>query len=355
MLSTKVDQNDLKHLERLYGNVVDTAFPCPVGVDGKINPHVTKARTINGTSLSVFHVKPVYYETIIGTWRPLSEVTYGFGNKWVHLRENWDEMMHPRYLSWLMKRMELLGGKVSVPVKDILSPLNHQNVLFTTLTAYPDPDPETTTVDGYCAEDQGSGVTWAALTGGSGNVGNDTASFDYSGVVYQAHTSTNQWSWLAKGVYLFDTSSISTDDIDSAIQSLYGATKADFQSNEPDLAFVATAPASNTAIAAGDFDSFGTSIYAPVITYSSFTASGYNDATYNATGEAAIAKTGVTKTGSCNKNYDIDQVAPTWQSGSVARMQCEFADETGTSKDPKLVVEHSAAGGGAVFRKTIIV
>ena len=68
----------------------------------------------------------------------------------------------------------------------------------------------------------------------------------------------------------------------------------------------------------------------------------YNNFALNASGLAAINKTGITKF-SLRIVSDIDNVEPTWSSGNDAVFDISEADETGTTQDPKLVIEHSVA------------
>lgn len=117
-INGKADPNDIAHVLRHQKEEdVVSAQPCPISdydaekKKGKINPHVTKFALANGQFCSVFHVKPIYYEALDGTWRPMDEVAIGFGNTWIDFKGDWHTKMHPRYMEWLMKRMELLHGK----------------------------------------------------------------------------------------------------------------------------------------------------------------------------------------------------------------------------------------------------
>lgn len=109
------DQNDIaKVLKKYKEEDIISVMPCPRGEGNKINPHVTRFMLKTGEYLSVFHVKPIYYETLDFKWRPLSEVTTGYGNKWIDFRGDWHEKMHPRYMNWLLKRLELISGKPEI-------------------------------------------------------------------------------------------------------------------------------------------------------------------------------------------------------------------------------------------------
>ena len=108
-INGKADQNDIDKV-LMHNKLEDIVAvqPCPRGDENKINPHVTKFMLKNGQNVSIFHVKPIYYETKDGAWRPMEEVTLGFGNTWIDFKGDWADKMHVRYMSWLQKRMDLL-------------------------------------------------------------------------------------------------------------------------------------------------------------------------------------------------------------------------------------------------------
>ena len=157
---------------------------------------------------------------------------------------------------------------------------------------------------------------------------------------FQSDSGTGNWKQLGRGIALFDTSSLTAAAIISAaIQSFYGSAKADALGITPDANIVSSAPASNTALAAGDFDSLGAAAWCDTaVTYANWFITGYNDFAYNATGLAGISKTGITKTGIRNANYDISGTPPTWSASVVSRLAWISADTAGTTTDPKLVV-----------------
>jgi len=110
----KLDTNDIKHIKECFDNVIG-GTPCPIGEGGKINPHVSKFALADGRAVSVFHVKPIYYLHKCGGWRPMEEVAEGFGNTWIDLKSDWNKKMDEKYLSWLLKRMKLVRGKLNIP------------------------------------------------------------------------------------------------------------------------------------------------------------------------------------------------------------------------------------------------
>ncbi len=347
-----IDTNDLVYLEQRYGKITQWN---PGAIDiktGKINPHVTQVILDDSTIVSVIHVKPVYYETYNGLWRPLSEVTVHHGNHTIEFTSDWWKV-HPRYMAWLDKRMKLIGGQLLIPsVSSIPTPYSgvirsiHESLVplkigLTTSTFYPDPDVETTTVDGR-VERSGVNETWSTIRGGAGNGHTDTATATDACWMYMTSTS-NQFGTLERAIYLFDTSAIpDTDTVSSATLSIYGTGKDDPTGLSPSLNITASNPASNTDLVNSDYQNVSDTTFATAIGYSSYATTGYNNFTLNASGISAIAKTGVSKFAMRNV-FDISNTSPTWSSNKWWGFSGAYADQTGTSSDPKLVVEHSGA------------
>jgi hypothetical protein len=213
---------------------------------------------------------------------------------------------------------------------------------LSSLTYYPNPHVETTSVDGY-AEEETATTSWATLVGAGGDMANDTATNDL--IIYINSTGTaNQWNTLRRGFYSFDTSALPDDVIvSSAVLSVYGTGKADLfiPPIAPNINVYSSSPASNTALAAGDYDAVGTTAFCDTpITYAGWNVTGYNNFTLNAAGLAAINLTGVSKFSLRNANYDAAIVTPTWSSTHYATLNGYFADVALTDKDPKLVVTY---------------
>ena len=208
----------------------------------------------------------------------------------------------------------------------------------TTSTFYPDADPETTSVDGTQRR-RGVDETWATIRGGAATAGEDAAT-DIP-TLAQGSTTTNQWAGLDRGFFLFDTSAIPDGDtIDSATISLYGkaggGTALTVTGN-----IYSSSPASNTAIVAGDFGLVGTTQFSTGIAIGSWSITAYNNYALNASGLAAIDKTGVSKFSHCLQE-DRANSAPSWVSGATGDLRTKAAEAVaGTTEDPKLVVEHS--------------
>lgn len=225
-------------------------------------------------------------------------------------------------------------------------------------TFFPDPNPETTSQDCEVVEAYavGSGISWATIIANPGNtVSNDQASGSWFN--FRSDTGTDLWRVLNRGIVLFDTSSIpDANTTDSSTLSLFGTAKADPFTNTPNINVYSSAPASNTDCVAGDYDSLGSTAFSTAITFANWSTTAYNDFALNSSGLANISKTGVSKFGIRNANYDVAAVAPTWGSNDRSYMEGYFAEQTGTANDPKLVVTHSAppAAGEEQFPEIMI-
>jgi hypothetical protein len=218
----------------------------------------------------------------------------------------------------------------------------------TTTTAFPDPDPETNTVDGHVRNT--SVDSWANARGAS----TGTTANDSDGDVVTARSRFVSPTYMVdKGIFLFDTSAIpSTDTVSSSTISLFLKNKGDGNGDGSINVFAAT-PASNTSLSTADFDQVGSTAFATARTIASvqYEDGGGNDYTHwllNSSGRSNIARSGqvtanppnvsgISAFGFREATYELaDSPAPTADSFISAYM----AETAGTNKDPKLVVEH---------------
>lgn len=210
---------------------------------------------------------------------------------------------------------------------------------------YPDPHPETSSVDGYVRQQysSGSGQSWSTIRSASGNAHNDdTEDID---VFIHADTTTDNWDDFRRGIVVFDASDLDGFTVDSATLKMYLVSKTDDFSASVSL--VSATPASNTDLANGDYDALGTTKLSSDVTIASMSTSSYIDFVLNSAGiahlqdeidnNAGIARFGLRITA------DNDNLEPTWVSGNGSLARFESAENTGTSNDPRLDVEYSAS------------
>lgn len=213
---------------------------------------------------------------------------------------------------------------------------------LTVSTFYPDAHPESTSFDGWVFRG-GVNETFSNIRSGNGTNGFDTSTSAQCGKL-NASTTTDRYESQVRGIFLFDTSSLPDGDtINSAIISIYGSAKVNTGMGTPDFHIASAVTSSNTSISNSDYENRGTTSFGNV-TYSSFSTSSYNDISLNASGLANISKIGISKF-SAQNSWDMlnDTTGLTWQSSGQSGFVCYFADQTGTSNDPKLVVTHTVS------------
>lgn len=102
---------------------------------------------------------------------------------------------------------------------------------------------------------------------------------------------------------------------------------------------VSSTPASDTTIANADYSQLGSTKFSSNVFISSLLTGQYNEISLNATGIAAISKTGVTKLG-IRIDCDIDNTEPSWQASAEANIQINMADNG--SNVPYLEITYAA-------------
>lgn len=234
------------------------------------------------------------------------------------------------------------------------SPFGIREAWADTLTAYPDPDPETASSDGrmWHTYGVGNGVAWATMIAAAGtNAQDNSTTLDIRLI---SDSGSNTWYFLQRSIMGFNTSALgATATISAAITSLLGNAKDDGFAVDLNIGsnLYSASPASATAVTAGDFDSIGSIAYSANILYAAWSTSAYNDYVFNADGITAVAKTGVTQLGFRDPVYDVAASAPPWEASQTAYIWAQSADTTGTTQDPKLVVTYTLASGPEMLRE----
>jgi hypothetical protein len=222
----------------------------------------------------------------------------------------------------------------------------------TTSTFYPDAGTGGTTVDGAVIRN-GVNETWATKRAGAGNGAQPTLTSLNFGLRISTGDSA-QGRNLERLAATFDTSAIPDGDtISSATYSLYVNSKTATVPVSYRVVSVTLAANNNLVNADYAVANWGSTGYNTDVTIASITATSYNNFVLNSTGIAAISKTGVTALGA-RTDMDADNSFPAggvYATGAEGLINVTMADNTGTTQDPKLVVEHAAA---VLFRPRII-
>ncbi len=213
----------------------------------------------------------------------------------------------------------------------------------TTSTFYPNAGTGTAPVDGEALRSV-AGEAWSTLRGGNGN--GSSVSANSMRVSLRAWSTTNNWNQILRVLMGFDTSSIPDGDtINSATISVWkdntlgvGSTCSLTES----FNFTNASFGDVTTIADSDYQlqTGNSTVYSTAKACSDVINGQYNDWALNTDGKNHISKTGISYF-ALKPTGDITNTEPSWSSSSIADFTMYSADETGTSKDPKLVVEHT--------------
>jgi len=215
-------------------------------------------------------------------------------------------------------------------------------VLNDTLTVYPDASPETTTVDGYVSE-WDVNTSFATVRSASGNIGIDSTTT--APIQFNTKIAPN-WKAIIRCILLFDTSALTDSSVISAATlSVFCSSKQDNLNLNTFFAInvYTSAPASNTALAAGDYDSLGATELSSSIAYYNVQTSQYNDWSLNATGLAAINKTGITKLALREAYFDAGGNTPSHNTNNESTDVSLYMAEQGTGFKPKLVITYTSS------------
>ncbi len=221
---------------------------------------------------------------------------------------------------------------------------------LSTLTAYPAAG-AVSPCDGRVYR-QGVNESFASIRTGIGTTSEVTVANGY--IWLEASATSNQFSSLRRYIGMFDTSSLSNTYIQTATFSLNGAmTKINtlgLSDSEAGAGITSVNPASTSNLVAADYNiaNWGATKYATDIGFSAWSNTAYNDFVFNSSGLASINKAGITKLG-CRLAIDIDNGSPAWISLATSRLGLSFADQAGTTQDPKLVVTYVDASGMMIF------
>ena len=226
----------------------------------------------------------------------------------------------------------------------------------TTTTINPDGHTESATVDGRVTDDGNDNYTMANLADEGGTYSGESESTAAFYVI--AGDQTDRFNSLGRFFMLYDTSSITdTDDVTAAkIVCQMGASNSTTVNEGLTgyaLGVTASNPASNTALAAGDFDAISNTAFATAVSVSALnTSAGQNweDLDFNATGIAALALDGISKF-VIRYTADITDTAGNWSSGANVLVVAKTAEDATAGNRPELTITHSAAveGGAVVF------
>lgn len=210
---------------------------------------------------------------------------------------------------------------------------------MTTTIVYPEAGTGGASVDGHVRR-SGVDQTFSAIRTGTGSSHSDGVANENAAQL-TASTTSEQYSAMRRSIITASTSGVpATDTVSSFTLSLYGSSKSNGLGS-PALDVVTANPASYNDLVNGDYayTLFGETALGSVA-YADFSTSGYNDI---ACAPSVIAKEGVTKLG-LRLSWDTqNSFGGSWVSEAASSFQIYFADQAGTTTDPKLTIVHATA------------
>jgi len=192
----------------------------------------------------------------------------------------------------------------------------------------------------------GVNQTWSAIRSATSGTNARVSDAAWSGAAVQCSTTSNQFARITRSHFGFNTAAIGTDEVSAATLSIYGQASANALSQS--VVIDRGVPASASALAVGDYDIAkfdGAEQATARIGIGSWNTAGYNDFTGNATMIANVNKSGYSWF-SMRCSADFDNSAPSWSSSALSYATAYYADETGTTKDPKFLAEHAPPVSG---------
>ena len=222
----------------------------------------------------------------------------------------------------------------------------------TVTTFNPDGHTESATVDGRVTDDSNGNLTWSTLCDVGGSYSGESESTAAFYII--AGSSNDRWDSLGRFFMLYDSSSIDDDDEISAAKIVcmtgtYDSSTISEGLSGYALGVTASNPASNTALAAGDFDAVSATAFATEINVSSInTTDGNNwpDLAFNASGISAVSKDGISKF-VIRFGADISDTSGNWSSGANVFVTAKSAEDSTAGNRPELTVTHAVAAAPA--------
>lgn len=214
----------------------------------------------------------------------------------------------------------------------------------TTSTFYPNPGTGTAPIDGTVRRTH-AGESFTNIRGNTGTEARNTETDDAVILLQANNTGATNWTAMGRSLVGFATGAVigSGENVTSATLSFRGTTVSNHFSQS--VVIDRNVPTNQAQLATGDYNLAewdGVEQATNRIALSSWSTSGYNDFTLNATGISNIAKGSGNSWygGRCSADFDNSSPSPT---NNFARAEAYFADQTGTTNDPKLVVVHEVA------------
>jgi hypothetical protein len=228
---------------------------------------------------------------------------------------------------------------------------------FSTLTQYPGTISADNPVDGR-VERSGVNESLGSIYTGAGVSYNYTEASG-NALSMQSSTTTNQYQKYGKSIYCYDTSSIDDNATISAVDMFFYKIShvSNFGINDYVITSLAT-PASTSELQASDYNQVKTQAQDANTYMFGQNVAYYTNGQYNSCsavtsswlpGFSEINKTGITKFGMTYLNgWTNTTTGYTWRPNAESNLVIYFANQTGTTNDPKLIITYTTVSAPTV-------
>ena len=213
--------------------------------------------------------------------------------------------------------------------------------MATELDVRPDANPETTSVDGYVQATGNASIS--SLRGGSGSAdANGSTAF----VDLEAAASGSTYIQMSAAILLFDVSALPSNAVITGVDIELWPAAPPGTSWDAALWLVSSNPASNTALAAGDYDpaDFGSTNFWGAVVSSDFVSGVVEVIPLNANGiahvQAAADGAGIAKFGIAFESFLFGSSHGSWGANFVDRLEFGTAEQATATDEPHLVITY---------------
>ena len=227
---------------------------------------------------------------------------------------------------------------------DIAAALAQGSPYRADVTFLPDPNPETSSVDGYTGNNNVYG-SWSTLMAASA-----TLTLDNSTTLPQTirDGGADVYRDFNRPITLFDTSSIGVDQVVTAAtqEMTISSVNAGTSWDGINLNVYGISPASNTAIVTADHLTMTRTPLDAGVQWGGLRTTGSGAVAsfvFDATGRATVNTTGISKY-AIGWAYEASDTTPAIDMSGTTGPLWHSAEAAGTANDPALIVTHSAAG-----------
>ena len=213
------------------------------------------------------------------------------------------------------------------------------NLGFDSLTQYPDVATGATTCDTPILMLVAVDGTWASVHDATDGTAAGTSTALDTLIEVQELAAGVRYGIYRSG-FGFDLSSIAGATISAVTMSYWPTAKNNTAAGNATI--YSFTPAVNNSFAVADYDQFGTTAFSTNVLVSGVTTGQYLDFAFNSTGVTNTTPGAINNFGTREVTFDVANSAP--PNDTRCNLDGYFADQAGTTNDPKLVVTYTPGG-----------